>query len=93
VPTPVEVVLLRSAQEALANVRRHSGARTARISIGGTGNRVLLTVTDDGTGFDPAAGTDGFGLRGMRNRVEQIGGTLTVDSGPNGTTVCVEVGR
>jgi signal transduction histidine kinase len=93
VPTPVEVVLLRSAQEALANVRRHSGARTARISIGGTGNRVLLTVTDDGIGFDPAAGTDGFGLRGMRNRVEQIGGTLTVDSGPKGTTVCVEVGR
>jgi signal transduction histidine kinase len=93
VPTPVEVVLLRSAQEALANVRKHSGARTARVSVGGTGDRVLLTVADDGTGFDPAAHSTGFGLRGMRNRVEQVGGTLTVDSGPNGTTVRVEVYR
>jgi signal transduction histidine kinase len=93
VPTPIEVVLLRSAQEALANVRRHSGARTARVGIGGTGDRVQLTVADDGAGFDPAARTTGFGLRGMRNRVEQVGGTLTVDSGPNGTTVRVEVYR
>lgn len=93
VPTPVEVVLLRSVQEALANVRKHSGARTARISIGGTENTVLLTVADDGTGFDPAAATTGFGLRGMRNRVERLGGTLTVESGPNGTTVRVEVCR
>ncbi|HJP77983.1 MAG TPA: sensor histidine kinase [Pseudonocardiaceae bacterium] len=93
VPTPVEVVLLRSAQEALANVRKHSGARTARVRLGGTGDRVLLTVADDGAGFDPAAATAGFGLRGMRNRVEQVGGTLTVESGPNGTTVRVEVCR
>ena len=93
VPMPVEVVLLRSAQEALANVRRHSGARTAWVSIGGTEDTVLLTIADDGTGFDPAAAATGFGLRGMRNRVEQVGGTLTVDSGPNGTTVRVEVCR
>ncbi len=93
VPMPVEVVLLRSAQEALANVRKHSGARTARISLGGTENGVLLTVADDGIGFDPSSDTNGFGLRGMRNRVEQVGGTLTVESGPKGTTVRVEVCR
>jgi signal transduction histidine kinase len=92
-PMPLEVVLLRSAQEALANVRKHSGARTARISLGGSGNGVLLTVADDGVGFDPSADTNGFGLRGMRNRVEQVGGTLTVESGPKGTTVRVEVCR
>ena len=52
---------------------------------------MLLTVADDGIGFDPSADTNGFGLRGMRNRVEQVGGTLTVESGPKGTTVRVEV--
>jgi signal transduction histidine kinase len=93
VPMPVEVVLLRSAQEALANVRKHSGARTARISLGGTENGVLLTVADDGVGFDASADTNGFGLRGMRNRVEQVGGNLTVESGPKGTMVRVEVCR
>jgi signal transduction histidine kinase len=93
VPMPVEVVLLRSAQEALANVRKHSGARTARISLGGTENGVLLTVADDGIGFDASADTNGFGLRGMRNRVEQVGGNLTVESGPKGTMVRVEVCR
>ncbi len=93
VPMPVEVVLLRSAQEALANVRRHSGASVARISLGGTENGVLLTVSDDGVGFDYSADTNGFGLRSMLNRVEQVGGTLTVDSGPEGTTVRVEVCR
>jgi signal transduction histidine kinase len=93
VPTPIEVVLLRSAQEALANVRKHSGAHTARVRIGGTEDSVLLTVADDGVGFDPVVSTTGFGLRGMRNRVEQVGGTLSVDSGPNGTTVRVEVCR
>jgi signal transduction histidine kinase len=92
-PTAAEVVLLRTAQEALTNVRKHARARSVRITLGAEQGRVWLTVADDGMGFDPATPSEGFGLRGMRNRVEQVGGTLTVDSGPTGTTVRVEVGR
>jgi signal transduction histidine kinase len=92
-PTAVEVVLLRTAQEALTNVRKHSGAGFVRVMLGGEADRVWLSVVDDGSGFDATRPSDGFGLRGMRNRVEQVGGRLTVDSGPIGTTVRVEVGR
>jgi signal transduction histidine kinase len=90
---PVEVVLLRAAQEALANVRKHSAAATASLRLDGHPDAVRLLVDDDGAGFDPAVLTAGYGLRGMRSRVEQIGGTLTVHSGPTGTSVRVEVPR
>ncbi|SFN16122.1 MULTISPECIES: sensor histidine kinase [Actinomadura] len=85
----VEVVLLRVAQEALANVRKHSGAGSVMIMLeyGGT---VRLTVADDGRGFDPERAGRGFGLRGMRSRVEQAGGTFTVN-GADGTRVEAEV--
>jgi signal transduction histidine kinase len=90
---PVEVVLLRAAQEALANVRKHSKADTACLRLDTHADAVRLVVDDDGAGFDPAAPTSGFGLRGMRSRIEQIGGTLTVHSGSAGTSVLVEVPR
>jgi signal transduction histidine kinase len=49
-------------------------------------------VADDGAGFDPAVAFDGYGLSGMRNRAEQVGGSLVVHSGPDtGTTVELEV--
>jgi signal transduction histidine kinase len=49
---------------------------------------VELSVRDDGSGFDPARATDGFGVLGMRERAELLGGTLTVTSSPGaGTTV------
>ena len=50
------------------------------------GTGAVLSVADDGAGFDPAAPTAGFGLAGMRRRVEEIGGALTIHSGPGGTT-------
>jgi signal transduction histidine kinase len=84
-PRDLEVVLLRCAQEGLANVRKHSGASAARIQLDGT----TLTVTDDGHGFDPSAETHGFGLSGMRERLALVGGTLTIDSSPSGTTLKV----
>jgi signal transduction histidine kinase len=90
---PVEVVLLRAAQEALTNVRRHSGATSADLRLAGDADGVRLTVVDDGAGFDPAMATGGFGLAGMRSRAEQIGGSVTVHSGPAGTSVTVEVPR
>jgi signal transduction histidine kinase len=81
-----EVVLLRSAQEALANVRKHAGASEVTVTLRFDGTGAVLSVADDGGGFDPAAPTAGFGLAGMRRRVEEIGGALTIHSGPGGTT-------
>lgn len=95
-PSPAEVVLLRVAQESFANVRRHAGAESVRLSLeyGGTerDGMVRLVVADDGRGFDPGAVGSGFGLRGMRSRVEQAGGTLAVRSAPGrGAEITVEV--
>ncbi len=87
VDTSVEVVLLRTTQEALTNVRKHSGARAVDVTLE-FGESVRLVVRDDGRGFRGAV--EGFGLRGMRARVEQVGGTLTV-SDVDGTRLVVEV--
>ena len=57
-PTGTEVVLLRVCQEALANVRQHAAARQVRVRLCSAATSVRLTVTDDGRGFDPGAGTE-----------------------------------
>ena len=75
-----EVVLLRCAQEGLANVRKHSGARTARLDLSATDTTVTLVVDDDGAGFDQSLPTTGFGLVGMRDRLALVGGTLEITS-------------
>ena len=91
-PTGTEVVLLRVCQEALANVRKHAGARQVRVRLCYAGAAVRLTVTDDGKGFDPGGATGGYGLTGMRDRVGQVGGTVEVASVPGrGTEVSAEV--
>lgn len=84
-----EVVLLRCSQEALANVRKHASAGAASIVVTAEDGLVTLTVTDNGSGFDPAAGTEGFGLAGMRGRLALVGGALGVDSGASGTTLTI----
>jgi len=90
--TGAEVVLLRVCQEALANVRRHAGASSAQVVLSYCDNEVSLEVSDDGTGFNAELPTTGYGLRGMRARVSEIGGELTVHSvAGNGTTVLAEV--
>ncbi|GAA3116165.1 sensor histidine kinase [Planomonospora alba] len=85
-PPPIEVVLIRAAQEALANVRRHAGASRVEVAAAYGPGTVTLEVRDDGRGLDPAA-AGGYGLRGMRARVEQVGGTLTLTGAPGGGTV------
>jgi len=91
-PTSVEVVLLRVAQEALTNVRKHSGAREVSLRLVFTAGTAVLDVRDDGCGFDVAALPTGYGLDAMRNRVEQVGGRLTVHSAPRaGTTLRTEI--
>jgi signal transduction histidine kinase len=91
-PAATEVVLLRTGQEALANVRKHAAARSVAVRLCYASDRVRLEVTDDGAGFDPAVVNGGYGLRGMRARVDEAGGTIVVRSAPaEGTSVQVEV--
>lgn len=85
-----EVVVLRCAQEALANVRKHSRASRAWVVLdaAATGD-TTLSIRDDGIGFDAALGDDngGVGLSGMRDRLALAGGRLELASGASGTTL------
>ena len=91
-PTTTEVVLLRIAQEALANVRQHAAAGRVDVELRYSDDAATLTVADDGEGFDPGAVSGGFGLGGMRERVQQAGGTFSVETAPGkGTVVRAEV--
>jgi len=86
------VVLLRVCQEALANVRKHAAARQVSVGLCYADSTVQLTVKDDGHGFDPQKANGGYGLSGMRDRVNQVGGTVTVTTKPGaGTEVRAEV--
>jgi signal transduction histidine kinase len=86
-----EVVLLRAAQEALTNVRRHARARLVTVRLTAEGAEALVEVEDDGVGFGPDTPT-GFGLTGMRDRARDAGGELDVASAPGrGTRVSVRV--
>jgi signal transduction histidine kinase len=95
VPQPllpeIETTLLRTAQEALANVARHAAAGRVALTLSYMEDVVTLDVRDDGAGFDPAAPLDpgyegGYGLSTMRERVNRIAGTLAVESEPGGGT-------
>lgn len=87
----IETTLLRTAQEALANVARHADASRVALTLSYMEDLVTLDVRDDGLGFDPAAPRradedGGFGLAAMRERVHRIAGTLEVESEPGGGT-------
>ena len=88
-----EVALLRVAQEAVANARKHAAPRSLRIVLdfGADGDAAVeLVVVDDGAGFDRSAQPEGIGLAGMRRRLADAGGRLTITSAPGaGTTVGV----
>jgi signal transduction histidine kinase len=91
-PTAVEVVLLRAAQESLANVRKHARAGTVRLELVYGDGTAVLTVADDGVGAAPDRHRRGYGLRGMTARVTAVGGSVRVDGRPGaGTRVTVEV--
>lgn len=87
-PERVQSALLRIAQGALANVREHSGATTAALTLTRLDDQVVLDVADNGHGFDPTAlpeapsGARGHGVPAMRARMRQLGGTLTIESAP-----------
>ncbi len=93
----LETVLYRVTQESLANVGKHANAARVRISLGADNGLVRLRISDDGVGFDPSqearlAAEGHFGLAGMRERVELVGGRFLVDSHlGEGTTIGVEL--
>ena len=91
VPLEAEQALFRVAQEALANVARHSTAKKVEIDLDYDAESLTLCVADDGRGFDPAALNKGFGLRNMRERLTRLGGRAEVHSAPKkGTRItCV----
>ena len=90
-----EQELYRLVQEALNNVLKHAHAGRVGVRLGLGNGVATLEVVDNGVGFEASLqGTEGFGLRGMRERVERLGGSLRIDSSPGaGTRLYVEVPR
>jgi signal transduction histidine kinase len=87
-PAAVEVVCYRMAQEAITNVSRHARARSCsiRLSVDEMRNELVLEIADDGVGM-PEGRSAGVGMSSMRERAEELGGTLTIESpGPEGGT-------
>jgi two-component system, NarL family, sensor kinase len=95
-PDHVVTLVWRVAQEAIRNAARHSHASRLTVEVRGDDRQVRLTVRDDGVGFDPAASArnGSYGLRGLQSLVEDGGGWVRVESGPDaGTTVRMGVER
>lgn len=90
-PRDVKLVFYRVAQEAFSNIGKHARATRVTAVVGAQGGGAMLTVRDDGNGFDPGAVTgDHMGLRIMRERLDRVEASLAVDSAPGrGTTVTV----
>ncbi len=93
-PDAVATALFRIVQESFTNVLRYAGARSVHVSLRQSGDQLVLSVADDGCGFDPAAVAAGehFGLVGMRERVAALQGVLDIDSAPGeGTRITVHL--
>jgi len=89
-PDAVETALYRILQESLANLVKHSAARTAEVVLRRDARGLALSIADDGRGFDPAAtskGAERFGMIGMRERTALLDGTFEVSRGPSGGTI------
>ena len=94
----IEVTLLRATQEALANIRKHAQANSVVLTLSYMEDIVALDIADDGIGFDPhglpalllGETSGGFGLKALRERIEQLEGTFILESTPSsGTTIAV----
>lgn len=98
-PNDIENALYRVVQEALTNVHRHSFAKTAAVIFDRNGDTIRLRIVDRGRGMPGESGREGLsdftslgvGIMGMKQRLNQIGGTLTIESGDRGTTVTATV--
>jgi signal transduction histidine kinase len=89
-PQSVELVLFRVLQESLTNIHRHSHSPLAKVRLLVDEKRTVLVIEDHGKGFDSSNGLHskaGVGIASMRGRVRELGGDLTIVSGPTGTSV------
>src|SRR5260370_39286822 len=89
-PRDLETAIFRVVQECLTNVHRHSGSPVAKIRLSRSASDVQLEVRDEGKGIPPeklyemaSSGTPGVGIRGMRERIHQLGGSLEISSNGN----------
>lgn len=97
-PAEIETAIFRVVQECLTNIHRHSESPIAKIRVRNSEREVTVEIEDKGKGIPPkklheltAAGTPGVGVRGMQERVRQLGGTLDITSGGHGTRVIVRL--
>src|SRR5258706_13468348 len=85
-----EANILRIGQEALTNVLRHARASEFKVLLAFDSSEIRLELRDNGCGFDPQRKHEGFGLQGMRERAEGMGGRLTIQSAPGkGTAISI----
>jgi signal transduction histidine kinase len=90
--SPTETALLRISQEALHNINKHAQANNVNITFSFMEDIFVMDITDDGLGFDPSKTSDGFGLKTMQDRAEELSGTLTIESEPGiGTAIAVSI--
>ena len=85
-PDAYRTCVYRIVQEALTNSVRHANANHVRVHVSGAADTLKVIVADDGIGFDSTQRVSGLGLRGMEERVREIGGALTIKSAPAGGT-------
>ena len=97
-PSEIETAIFRVVQECLTNIHRHSESSVAKIRVRHTDHEVAVEIEDKGKGIPSkklheltAAGTPGVGIRGMQERIRQLGGTLDISSSGHGTRVFVSL--
>jgi len=97
-PGELETAIFRVVQECLTNIHRHSGSPVARIRLRRREEMVMVAIKDEGRGIPPeklqemsTSGTLGVGIRGMRERLRQLSGDLTIESGDDGTAIIVKL--
>jgi signal transduction histidine kinase len=97
-PRESETAIFRVVQECLTNIHRHSGSSIAKIHVGQRDHEVLVKIEDKGKGIPPekiqemaSTGAAGVGIRGMRERLRQLGGTLEINSDDTGTIIVVRL--
>ena len=86
-PTPARIVFFRAVQEGLTNIYKHATASHVNLWLQFLPQKARLRIVDDGVGFDTQLRAEGSGLRGLRERIEALGGTVAIESHPNEGTV------